>query len=243
MTKKLATRGAILVTGAAKRIGRAICLSLSSLGYPIALHYHRSGDEAKKLTEEIQKKGGRCQLFPCDLSDEQQAEQLISTVRQKLPNLNMLINNASIFEPSTIKDLRVTVLRRHFAINFDAPCILTARFAQECKKGHIINILDTHIVNNATQHATYLLSKKTLYELTKLSAIELAPDIRVNAVSPGFILSPAHSKSGSIKRLTKKIPLKKQGQVDHITQSIAFLINNPYITGQVIFADGGEHLT
>ena len=106
MTKKPKTKGTVLVTGAAKRVGKAICLSLSSFGYKIALHYHRSGSEAKKLTKEIQKKGGQCQLFKCDLSNEQQTEQLIASVRKKCSNLNLLINNASIFEEDNLKNFK-----------------------------------------------------------------------------------------------------------------------------------------
>jgi len=242
MTNKPNTKGTALITGGAKRIGKAICLSLSDHGYNIALHYHSSSHEAKKLSEEIQKRGRQCELFQHDLSDEKQTQQLIREVYRKFSNLNVIVNNASIFEPSTIKSSTLSLLRRHFTINFDAPYFLTAQFAKTCKKGHIINILDTHIVNHSTRYAAYLLSKKALYELTKLSAVELAPNIRVNAVSPGLILPPAQEKSDYLNRLSKKIPLKKKGHVDHITQSIKFLIDNSYLTGQVIFCDGGEHL-
>ncbi len=242
MAKKPKARGTVLVTGAAKRIGKAICLSLSSLGFSIALHYYHSSREAEKLTETIKKKGGKCQLFQCDLSSNEQTSHLISNVLKKFPNLNLLINNASLFEPSTIKDSNTATLRKHFAVNFDAPYILTAQFAKKCKKGHIINILDTHIVNHATRYTSYLLSKKALCELTKISAVELAPNIRVNAISPGLILPSAKAKSDYLQRLTKKIPLQKRGNARHITCSIAFLLNNPYLTGQIIFNDGGEHL-
>jgi len=231
-----------LVTGAAKRIGKAICLSLSSLGFNIALHYNHSSREAKKLSEAIWNKGGRCELFFCDLSNGKQTHQLISSVQKIFSDLNVLINNASIFEPSTIKNSTMSLLRRHFAVNFDAPFILTSQFSKKCGKGHIINILDTHIVHSATQHSTYLLSKKALQALTQLSAVEFAPHIRVNAVAPGLILPPDQKNPDYLERLAQKIPAQKKGNVDQVAQTIVFLLNSPYITGQTIFVDGGEHL-
>lgn len=242
MTKKNKAQKTVLITGGAKRIGRALCLSLASGGYTIALHYHHSVRKAQKTAETIRRKGSECELFPCDLSNEQQTGRLISDVLKKFSRLDVLINNASVFKPSTIKSSGIPTLHRHFSVNFNAPYILTNRFAKECKKGNIINILDTHIVNHKTRHAAYLLSKKALCELTKLSAVELAPHIRVNAVSPGLILPPVQTASDHLTRLTKKIPLKKKGTVDQITQTIMFLLNNPYLTGQVIYNDGGEHL-
>lgn len=242
MRKPPKARGTALVTGGARRIGRAICLSLASMGYTIALHYHASAREAEKTADAIRRAEGRCELFPCDLADLRQTDRLIPGVLKKFSRLDLLINNASVFKPSTVRGEDVTSLNWHFAVNLYAPYILTARFARACQKGNIINILDAHIVHNKTRYAAYLLSKKALYELTKLSAVELAPRIRVNAVSPGMVLPPAQAGAGYLKRLAKEIPLKKRGRVEQIAQSIAFLINNPYVTGQVIFIDGGEHL-
>ena len=243
MTQKYKAKGVVLVTGGAKRIGRAICLSLASTGYKVALHYHHSASEAEKTAKVIRQKRGVCNLFPCDLSDQKQTVSLIDNVLRKFKGLDVLINNASIFEPSTIKNSPLESLNQHFSVNFNAPYILTSQFAKKIKKGQIINILDTHIVRNKTQHTAYLLSKKALSALTKLSAIELAPHFRVNGIAPGLIISPANTKSGYLDRLAKKIPLKKKGDVGQIIQSIEFLLNNSYLTGQIIFNDGGEHLT
>jgi pteridine reductase len=242
MVKKNKTQGAVLVTGGAKRIGKAICLSLSAQGYKIALHYNQSSAQAKSVAKTIRQSGGTCELFSCNLSDEQQTTSLISDVLKKFSRLNVLINNASMFKAATIKSSNLRSLNQHFAVNFKAPYILTAQFSRKCQKGHIINILDTHITNNNTSHANYLLSKKALGELTKLSAVELGPNIRVNGISPGLIFPPEKAKSGYLEKRAKKIPLKKRGDVGQITQSIEFLLNNPYLTGQIIFNDGGEHL-
>jgi len=236
------SKGTVLVTGGAQRIGKAICLALSEYGYKIALHYNRSQKEAEALARQIKKDGGICEIFHCDLADEQKTLSLINTVHKKLSKLNLLINNASIFEKSNLKTANINALTRHFDINFKAPFILSSQFAHLCKKGQIINILDTKISKNRTNYLSYLLSKKSLFELTKLSAIELAPDIRVNGVAPGLILPPTNKKTDYLQRLAENIPLRKKGMVKHITQSIQFLLENDYVTGQVIFEDGGEHL-
>ena len=127
---------------------------------------------------------------------------------------------------------------RDFAIHVKAPLILSRDFAAQCQQGQIINMLDTYIVGYENPRFSYLLSKKALAELTKIAAVELAPQIRVNAIAPGFILPPEGSHKG-----VEKIPLKKKGDVDKVTDAIEFLIRNPYITGQTIFVDGGKHLT
>jgi NAD(P)-dependent dehydrogenase (short-subunit alcohol dehydrogenase family) len=232
----------VLITGGAKRIGKEICLSLSQKGYAIALHYNHSVGAAKEIAKTIRKKGGTCKIFPCDLSNEEETAALIANVLKEFSLLDVLINNASVFKPTPIKKFHSGSLDRHFAINFKAPYILTAQFAKKCKKGHIINILDTHITDNKRPQADYLLSKKTLAELTKLSAVELAPRIRVNGIAPGLILPPAGAKPHYLEKLAKKVPLKQKGTVKQIVQCVEFLIDNPYLTGQIIYNDGGEHL-
>jgi pteridine reductase len=242
MTKAKKTCGTALVTGSAKRIGRAICQSLVKLGYRIALHYYRSFEDAKKLAAEIRQEGGRVELFPCDLSNENTTSQLIDQIHSSCPDLNLLINNASVFHKSNLKTGDLKSFHQHFDTNFKAPYILTRDFAQYCQNGHIINILDTHIVQNKTNYFTYLLSKKALAELTKMAALQLAPDIRVNAIAPGLILQPKREPSEYLNRLAQKIPLKEKGDISQITKSVEFLIENTYLTGQIIFNDGGEHL-
>jgi len=242
MNPKSIIKGATLITGGAKRIGKAICLDLAESGYQIALHYNHSKSEAKNLAELIQKKGVQCETFACDLADERQTLQLIERVHQQFPNLNLLINNASVFQKSNLRTTEMAIFNQDIAINLKAPYILMRDFAKICRKGDIINILDTNIIKNKTAHLSYLLAKKTLGELTKLSAVELAPQIRVNGIAPGLILPPVEKRDTYLTRLTQKIPLKKKGHPHQITQSIRFLLDNSYITGQIIYVDGGEHL-
>ena len=242
MNTNIKNRGTALITGGAKRIGRCIVLKLVELGYTVAIHYNRSSKEAQQLNKTILLQGGRSEIFSCDLLNEKNVKKLISKVIQKFPDLNLLINNASIFDRDSLVNCSVKNFKNHFAIHVQTPFWLSQNFAKICKKGHIINILDTNIVKNETQHFSYLLSKKTLAHLTEMSAVELAPIIRVNAFAPGFILPPVKIQNSNLQRFNKNIPLAKQGNTANITDSLEFLIKNDYLTGQILFNDGGAHL-
>ena len=237
------SKGAALITGGAKRVAKIICLELAEAGYDIALHYNTSKSDAETVQHQIQKIGRRCEIFSCDLLNEFQTSRLVGQAFKKFLNLNVLVNSASIFEKSTLLEGDVASLEKHWAIHVKAPFILSSAFAKlKPSHGHIINILDTNVVKNKTSHVSYLISKKALWELTKISAVELGPNVRVNGVAPGLILPPADEKTDYLDRMAKNIPLKKKGDPSQIAQSVKFLIEHPYITGQIIFVDGGEHL-
>ena len=235
--------GAVLVTGGAKRIGAQIAVHLASRGYSIALHYNHSRKEADELARRIRDALGECEIFGADLNSPRGTLKLLATVIKKFSNLNALINNASIFERSRLKDLDFKNLDRHFAVNLRAPLILMSQFAKLRSSGVIVNILDTNVAQNKTSYFNYLFTKKSLADLTKMAAVELAPQIRVNAIAPGLILPPERKSDDSLDRLAKNIPLKRRGAPEGIARAVQFLIENDYITGQTIFVDGGEHLT
>ena len=230
------------MTGGAKRIGEALCRALARSGYSIALQYSTSGTEAEQTAKRIYKDGGVCATFVCDLADGQATENLVPSVLEEFGRLDVLVNNASIFEKSSLEAGSVELWDRHFAVNLKAPYILMRAFARYAKTGSIINILDTHVVRNKTLYAAYLLSKKTLAGLTKMAAVEFAPRVRVNAVAPGLILPPVSQKNGYLDRLAKQIPLQRKGKVENISYAVLFLLESDYVTGQVIYVDGGEHL-
>ena len=233
---------AALVTGAAKRIGQAMAITLAKRGYDIALHYHSSYPNVQKTAQLIKRHNVQCRLFSCDLSQESSTQKLISDVKNEFGHLNLLINSASIFIPSVFDGQNLNLFNKHFNINLKAPFILMSEFARLCKRGQIVNLLDTNIVKNKTSYVAYLLSKKALGELTKMAAVSLAPAIRVNGIAPGLILPPEGKSKGSLQKRAQQIPLKHVGNTRSICQSLEFLLDNKYLTGQILFNDGGEHL-
>lgn len=241
-TGEIFSPGTALVTGASKRIGQAIAFTLASYGYNIALHYHTSSTDALKTAELIREAGVRCELFGCDLAHEQETMALVKMVHSQFADLNILVNSASIFKKSRLDAKQVKSLDEHFTVNLKAPFILTAEFARLCKKGLIVNILDTHIRRYTTTHPTYLLSKKMLAELTRMSAVQLAPDIRVNGISPGLILPPSEETQAYLDERAKNIPLKKKGGVEFISMAVEYLLANDFVTGEILTVDGGEQL-
>lgn len=246
MPKKNKNSGTALITGGAKRIGREIALNLAEMGYDLVISYNKSQTEAKKLSAEISKKFGvKCEIFKCDLSDAKQAKKLAEFVRKNFSNWNLLINNASIFNKSKFATAPESELFDNLNIHFISPLILSKEFAKTAtKNAQIINMVDKNIARFDTNYFYYLLSKKILAEFTKMLALELAPQIRVNGIAPGFILNSIDEKNPSIEtqNLLKRIPLKEKGEIENIWQGIEFLLKNKFITGQILFIDGGASL-
>ena len=236
------SKGTALVTGAAKRIGRETALHLAHQGYGIALHYHHSKPEAMSTARAIYKIGVRCELFCCDLADEAHTLKLLPQVFKAFPNLNLLINSASIFIPNQFGATDLTLFKTHWDINFKAPYILTSEFARLVKSGQVINFVDANVVKYKTKYADYLMTKKALLEFTKMAAVQWGPRIRVNGISPGMILAPVNNQPDDRLKRARQIPLQRTGNPRNILQSVQFLLENDYITGQIIANDGGESL-
>ena len=242
MTGMSTSKGAALVTGGARRIGAAVSLALARSGYDVALHHLSSVEAAERVAGEIEGLGRRCRLFRCDLNDHRETANLVARVREHYSSLDVLVNNASIFERGTLADTGQDLLERHFNINFKAPFFLSQAFADGCAQGHIINILDTRVSRSDPYHAAYTLSKKALLELTRMAARELGPAIRVNGVSPGMILPPPGGVVDELERRSAGLPLKRIGDTDNVVAAVLFLLDNPFVTGECIYVDGGEHL-
>jgi len=236
-------RDAALITGAAKRIGRAIALALAERGYDIALHYNRSRDAAAAAAEEIRAKGVRCELLQANLADADAVRQLVQRAMEALPDCCVLVNNASIFERAPLAEMSEDLLDRTMAIHFRAPLVLSRAFAARRQRGSIVNILDTKIEGWFTPYFAYTLSKKALADFTLLAAKALAPGIRVNGVAPGLILPPPGESEEYLQRLAQRIPARRHGGPADIASAVLYLLDSEFVTGQVIFADGGERLT
>ena len=233
-----------LITGTAKRIGRAIAEHLASEGWNLALHYHSSEKAAKHLQDELQTKYPEQTfvLFQSNLQNPFAVEKLVSEVIREIGSLDMLINNASAFEQGLITETAFDLLDRMMMVNFRAPFLLMRDFARLSGKGQIINLADTRITSNKSDYAAYSMSKKALWELTKMAAIEFAPDIRVNAIAPGATLPPEDKPEHYLWKIAEKIPMKKPGGLEPIIKSLDYILNNEHLTGQLLFCDGGENL-
>ncbi len=236
------SKGTALVTGAGKRLGRQMALALAAQGYNIALHYHRSKAEAMSAARDIDKRQVCCELFTCDLSDLEATTALVSKVHKAFTDLNVLVNSASIFIPNKFGAQHLNLFEAHWNINFRAPYILSCEFARLVKKGQIINLIDTNVAKYTTHYADYLLTKKALAEFTKMAAVLWGPRVRVNGISPGMILPPVHGATDDRQRRVKMIPLRTLGDPQYIVETLQFLLENTYITGQIIAVDGGEAL-
>ncbi|MEA5466137.1 SDR family oxidoreductase [Leptothoe sp. PORK10 BA2] len=232
-----------LVTGSGVRLGKAIAIALAKAGFDIALHYNSSQAKAKATQAEILALGVQCETFQQDLSQAEALDDFLQTVQAKMPTLAVLVNSASVYDSGEIADTSVAIFEQQFAVNLRAPFFLSRAFAKAVETGNIINICDNKIAFNQYEYAAYLLSKKTLAEFTKLAALEFAPHIRVNGVSPGVVM-PAGSRSEDyINWRIQGIPVQRQGHTDNITQAIVSLIDNDFMTGQILFVDGGESIT
>lgn len=231
-----------LVTGCTKRIGKTIALDLAKQGYDIAIHYHSSHQEAQTLQEKIQSLGQNCQIYQADLSCDQEILNLLPRVQADFTKLDLLVNNASIFEPNTLAKTEMEFFNNHFNVNFKAPYFLIRDFARIYQQGNIINLIDTRIQKNDFTYSAYTLAKKALGNLTEMAALELAPDIRVNGICPGWILMPEEATEEYLKKLRERVPLKKQGSMEQICQAVRYLLHNDFVTGQLLFVNGGEHL-
>ncbi len=236
-------RGTALVTGGAVRLGKAVALTLAKLGFDIALHYHSSHVNAAKTQQEILDLGRVCTLLQQDLNQVEELEAFMVSVVSAMPDLSLLINSAAYYEPGTIAKTSLELFENQVSLNFRAPFFLTQHFASRVTEGHIINICDSKIVFNQYSYAAYLLSKKALAELTQMAAAEFAPRIRVNGVAPGIVMAPTNQDPDYMKWRFEGIPLKRQGDLSNVTQAIAMLVDNDYMTGHIIFVDGGEAVT
>ena len=218
-----------LVTGGAVRIGRAITEALQAAGAEVVVQYRNSKEEAEALS-------------PFTVRADLQSMEECSRLIEDAGRLDFLINNASIFTKDTLADTAPDRVLREFNVNLFAPMELTRAFAAQTGRGSVINLLDRRIRCNDTTCVPYSLTKKGLKELTRLAALEYAPDIRVNAVAPGPVLPPPGSSAESARELAGNIPLAELPAMGHIAEATLFLLQADSVTGQVIFVDGGQHL-
>ena len=236
-----------LVTGGGKRIGATIVETLHNKGFNVAIHYNASSDAADQLCAQLNaKKQDSSITIGTDLTDQDTLENLIPSLIEKTKRLDALVNNASTFYPTPIEKITLEDWDNLLGTNLKAPLFLSKYAAQYLKQsqGIIINIIDIHSKKPLKEHPIYGSAKSGLAMLTRSLASDLAPDVRVNGISPGLILWPENDPSEQIKNnILQQIPLKKIGNSEDIANCVLFLIEDaPYITGEIIAVDGGRSI-
>lgn len=234
-----------LVTGGAVRLGRALALALAGQGTRVALHYGRSAAAAAETAEDIRGLGGEAAVFPADLRDVAQTEGLLGQAVERFGRVDFLVNSAAVFDPAGVADTTEPVWDAHFAVNLKAPFFLSRAFARHVganRPGQIVNIADWRAISPDPRYLAYSIAKAGLVAMTKGLAVALAPNIRVNAIAPGAILPPPGQGEAYLERLGKSTPLKRHGRAAEVAAALIYLLTADFVTGQVIFVDGGEHL-
>ena len=234
----------ILITGGATRVGAAIAKSLADYETIITIHYNRSKKNALKLKKELEDLGSEVYLLKADLNNHKQTHALLKLAYKKMKGLNCLINNASLFEDDSLYNFTDKSFTKHLNINLKAPAILIQNFKKLLKnsEGNIINIIDQRVEKLTPYFFSYTLSKTSLVTLTKTAAMKLAPNIRVNGISPGPTLKNSRQSETHFKKQWKSVLLKKKVELKNICEGVKFLIKNDNITGEIINIDSGQRL-
>ena len=234
----------IIITGGATRIGASIAKSLASFNTKICIHYNKSKTSASRLKKDLEDLGAETILIKADLSNYKQTQNLIKKAYKKMRGLDCLINNASVFENDNLDNFSDKSFLKHLNINLKAPAILTQNFKKLIKnnEGCVINIIDQRVEKLPPFFFSYTLSKSSLAVLTKISAMKLAPYIRVNGISPGPTLKNKRQSEKHFKKQWKSILLRNKVDLDNICDGVKFLIKNKNITGEIINIDGGQRL-
>ena len=225
-------------------MGAAIAKKLSGPNVEIVIHYNKSKLNAEKLQKELKKNKTKVWLIKGDLSKENDLKKIIKFAKSKLKYFDCLINNASLFENDKLENFTTDSWGKHLRTNLRAPALLSKAFAKNIKgkNNNIINIIDQRVFKLTPYFFSYTISKTGLYTLTKTSAMNLAPSIRVNGIAPGPTLKNKRQSEKHFKKQYMATPLKRQVDVEQICNAVDFFIKNRSITGQVISVDSGQSL-
>jgi pteridine reductase len=234
-----------IVTGGAVRLGKALATTLAEQGARLAIHYGSSAGPAEATVAEIRAMGSDATAIQADLSQPAQTQSIVDRAVARFGRVDILVNSAAIFEPGDWDDTTEENWDRHFAINLKSPFFLSQAFGVQVgpeRAGHIVNITDWRGVRPGTDHLAYTLTKAALIAMTKSLALALAPNIQVNAIAPGLILPPPGQDQAYLERKAGQVPVQRVGSPQEIAEALTFLLRSDFVTGELLFVTGGEHL-
>jgi NAD(P)-dependent dehydrogenase (short-subunit alcohol dehydrogenase family) len=241
----MASRGAALVTGGARRIGRALVCTCAEAGYDVAIHVRAVDDDAEAAAQEVRARGRKAQIFACDLRKEATTVALVGEAEAELGPVSLLVNSASVFERDSFEGMNRASWDAHLETNLRAPLILAQAFARRLPQGReglIVNLLDQRVWRPTPEFFSYSLSKAALWDATRMLAQALAPRIRVNGIGPGPTLASIHQDAAAFEAEAKSTLLQRPVAPAQIAAALRYLIDAEAVTGQMIAVDSGQHL-
>ena len=242
----MASRGAALVTGGARRIGRVLAAVAAEAGYDVALHVRHVDDDAEASASEVRAKGRKAAIVACDLRKEAATVALVGEAEAELGPVTLLVNNASVFEDDRFAGMNRASWDLHMETNLRAPLVLAQAFARRLpadRDGLIVNVLDQRVLDPPPSFFSYSLSKAALWDATRMLAKALAPRIRVNGIGPGPTLPSIHQDAAAFEAEVASTPMKRPSSPQQIGAALRYLIDAEAVTGQMIAVDSGQHLS
>ena len=230
-----------LVTGGGVRVGRAIALSLAGSGYDLLIGYNKSPAQSARVARDVRDAGRRAHTVRSDLSREADIARLARAAADRFGRLDLLVNSASTFAPGDLLEVTADEWDAVMAVNLRAPFLLVRETAPllRAARGAVVNIVDLSALHPWTTHPHHSVSKAALLHLTRVMARRLAPEVRVNAVAPGFVLPPESYSAEKIERVRRQVPMGRVGAPEDVAGAVRFLARARYVTGEVVVVDGG----
>ncbi|MBN8996042.1 MAG: SDR family oxidoreductase [Rhizobiales bacterium] len=234
-----------LITGGAKRVGRAIAEDLAAHGWAVAIHCNASRDEGEALARTVRDAGGRAAVVVADLARPEEAARIVAEAGAALGPVRLLVNNASIYEHDAATELDLDLWNRQMTVNVTTPVFLVEAFAKALPadmEGMVVNLLDQRVLRPTPAHFSYQMSKSALATATVVLAQALAPRIRVNGIAPGPVLPHSRQSAAEFAAKVANLPLQRSPELAEFGRTVRFLWDAKSVTGQIIALDGGEHL-